>query len=114
MFLLYALTFGLAAAGYDKNLLRIVHLDGKQGKECGKDETAHKFDTVDMHYTGWVAKGPNLDEKSEKSFDSSRTRDQEFNVQLGKGNVIKGWDFGILGMCLGSQRRLLISPEYGY
>merc|ERR1719189_2787920 len=76
--------------------LRIFTLSGKQGKECTKEETAQKFDEVAMHYTGWVAKGDNLDEKDNK-FDSSVDRGQTFDVHIGKGRVIKGWDKGLVG-----------------
>ena len=47
-------------------------------------------------------------------FDSSYNRNQPFDVQIGVGKVIKGWDQGIVGMCVGEKRRLVIPPELGY
>ena len=47
-------------------------------------------------------------------FDSSYQRNQPFNVQIGVGKVVKGWDQGIVGMCVGEKRRLVIPPELGY
>ena len=41
-------------------------------------------------------------------------RNQPFNVQIGVGNVIQGWDQGIVGMCPGEKRQLVIPPELGY
>merc|ERR550534_1039482 len=104
---------GTEAAADPLKELRIFTLSGKQGKECEKANTAQKFDEVAMHYTGWVAKGDNLDEKGKK-FDSSRDRDSFFDVQIGKGRVIKGWDKGLVGMCVGAQRRMIIPSDMGY
>ncbi|XP_033252895.1 FK506-binding protein 2-like [Drosophila miranda] len=41
-------------------------------------------------------------------------RDQPFTFQLGAGQVIKGWDQGLLNMCVGEKRKLTIPPRLGY
>lgn len=46
-------------------------------------------------------------------FDSSEGRNP-LTFTLGSGQVIKGWDRGILGMCVGEVRKLQIPPELGY
>eukprot|EP01133_Synstelium_polycarpum_P015065 gene15065-17831_t len=64
-------------------------------------------DTLQMHYTGTLlADG--------SKFDSSVDRGQPFTFTLGKGQVIKGWDQGLLGMCVGEKRKLIIPPAMGY
>ena len=61
---------------------------------------------VRVHYTGWLTDG--------KKFDSSIDRGQPFAFQLGRGQVIKGWDQGVAGMKVGGVRKLTIPPSLGY
>ncbi|XP_013397713.1 peptidyl-prolyl cis-trans isomerase FKBP2-like [Lingula anatina] len=65
-----------------------------------------KGDTLHMHYTGKLEDGT--------EFDSSIPRGQPFVFTLGSGQVIKGWDQGLLGMCEGEKRKLVIPSDLGY
>ncbi|KAJ1427910.1 FKBP-type peptidyl-prolyl cis-trans isomerase domain [Sesbania bispinosa] len=47
-------------------------------------------------------------------FDSSFERNNPIEFELGSGQVIKGWDQGLLGMCLGEKRKLKIPAKLGY
>ncbi len=72
----------------------------------GSGAAAKNGDKVAVHYTGRL---PNGDK-----FDSSIDRGQPFVFTLGVGQVIKGWDMGVLGMKVGGKLRLTIPPELAY
>eukprot|EP00494_Astrolonche_serrata_P032720 UN32989 len=66
-----------------------------------------------MHYVG-IIDGTSEAGKKGKQFDSSRQRNRTFDFELGAGRVIKGWDQGLLDMCIGDKRTLIIPPALGY
>jgi FKBP-type peptidyl-prolyl cis-trans isomerase FkpA len=77
----------------------------------GDGVTAGKIAVV--QYTGWLYEAAAPDNKG-KQFDSSRTAGQPFRFPLGTGQVIKGWDQGVLGMKVGESRRLIIPADLAY
>ncbi|KAK6591268.1 FKBP-type peptidyl-prolyl cis-trans isomerase [Botrytis cinerea] len=73
-------------------------------------------DTVTIQYTGWLkdtTKGDTLESQKGNQFDSSVNRGP-FVVQIGVGQVIKGWDEGVTQMKLGEKATLDITPDYAY
>ncbi len=66
-----------------------------------------------VHYTGWLYEASAPDSKG-KQFDSSRSTGQPFRFPVGRGQVIKGWDQGVLGMKIGESRRLIIPADMAY
>jgi FKBP-type peptidyl-prolyl cis-trans isomerase len=79
----------------------------------GAGETATAGRPVAVHYTGWLYDAAAPDNKGRK-FDSSRDRGEAFQFHLGAGQVIQGWDLGVVGMKIGGHRRLVLPPELGY
>lgn len=63
-------------------------------------------DTVAVHYSGTLQNG--------QEFDNSRKRGEPFVFNVGGGQVIKGWDEGLVGMQVGGQRILVIPPDMAY
>ena len=77
-----------------------------QDEVVGVGDIAGAGNRVVVHYTGKFTEG--------KVFDSSVTRGEPFQFVLGAGQVIKGWDEGIVGMRVGGKRILTIPPSLGY
>jgi len=73
----------------------------------GEGEEARPGQQVSVHYVGvaW---------SSGSQFDASWDRGEAFDFALGKGQVIQGWDQGVVGMRIGGRRRLTIPPDLGY
>jgi peptidylprolyl isomerase len=76
--------------------------------KAGSGEAIKNGEKGSFHYTGWLEAF-----ESAKMFDTSRGK-APFSFQLGSGQVIPGWDKGLVGMQKGEIRRLTISPEMGY
>jgi peptidylprolyl isomerase len=72
----------------------------------GSGDSPKAGQTVTVHYTGRLTNGT--------KFDSSVDRGQPFQFVIGVGQVIKGWDEGVLSMKVGGKRRLTIPPDLGY
>ncbi|PAV57318.1 hypothetical protein WR25_13721 [Diploscapter pachys] len=106
---LFLFAFGLvllstAFANEEKKIDKLQIGIKQRAENC--EIKSKKGDVLHMHYTGTLLDGT--------EFDSSRTRNQEFVFTIGQGQVIKGWDQGLLNMCVGERRILTIPPHLGY
>lgn len=74
------------------------------------EKTPTPGQVVTVHYTGWLDDNG----KPGKKFDSSEDRGVPFKFVIGVGQVIAGWDEGVLSMRRDEERILIIPPQLGY
>ena len=73
----------------------------------GDGAEAKAGQTVDVHYVG-------VAHSSGEEFDASYNRGTPLQFRIGVGQVIQGWDQGLIGMKVGGRRRLTIPPDLAY
>ena len=73
----------------------------------GDGTEAQPGSTVLVHYVG-------IAHSTGEEFDASYNRGEPLQFRLGVGQVISGWDNGVLGMKVGGRRRLVIPPHQAY
>ena len=74
--------------------------------KVGTGASPEKGKKVTVHYTGTLTNGT--------KFDSSVDRGQPFSFVIGVGQVIKGWDEGVMSMKVGGKRKLMIPAALAY
>lgn len=72
----------------------------------GEGKAVQKGDTVSVHYAGRLQDGT--------EFDNSKKRGAPLDFKVGGGQVIQGWEEGLVGMRVGGERVLVIPPEMAY
>ena len=75
-------------------------------EKVGSGKPAMIGTNLKVHYTGWLVSG--------RKFGSSKDLGKPFEVVLGAGKMIKGWEQGLDGMREGGVRWLRVSPSMGY
>eukprot|EP00105_Crassostrea_gigas_P004193 XP_011417332.1 PREDICTED: FK506-binding protein 2 isoform X1 [Crassostrea gigas] len=96
--------FFVALVASEEGELKIDVLQTVEDDKCTRK--SKRLDMLSMHYVGTLEDGT--------KFDSSADHGQPFSFQLGIGQVIKGWDQGLLDMCIGEKRKLTIPSHLGY
>jgi len=101
------------SSGYDKSPFKgngkvVTTASGLKYEEMkvGTGPSPKAGQTVTVHYTGTLTDGT--------TFDSSRDKGQPFSFTIGQGQVIKGWDEGVMSMKVGGRRKLIVPAALGY
>ncbi len=90
------------AAGPSGKLEKLIIDDVR----VGSGDEVKKGDVVSVHYVGKLQNG--------QEFDNSQKRGEPFTFEVGAGNVIQGWEEGLLGMKVGGTRILVIPSDMAY
>lgn len=77
-----------------------------QDISTGEGDEVQSGDYITIHYKGWLENG--------KVFDSSYERGAPFKCRIGVGEVIAGWDMGVIGMKPKGKRKLTIPSQLAY
>jgi FKBP-type peptidyl-prolyl cis-trans isomerase FkpA len=80
---------------------------------AGSGTDAATGNVLTVQYTGWLYDPSKTDSKG-LQFETSRGSSTPFAFTLGAGQVIDGWDQGLVGMRVGGLRRLVIPPSLAY
>merc|ERR1719266_2939615 len=83
-----------------------LQVDITKMAQCDDSKRAGNGDKVTVHYGGFLMDGT--------KFDSSFDRRKPFTFELGVGQVIPGWDEGLLGVCPGDERHLVVPSNLAY
>ncbi|XP_008301178.1 peptidyl-prolyl cis-trans isomerase FKBP10 isoform X2 [Stegastes partitus] len=96
---------------YDVLLLDIWNEEDKVqirtlSRPAGCNRTTAASDFIRYHYNGTLLSG--------QAFDSSYSKNATYDTYLGQGDLIKGMDEGLLGMCVGERRVVIVPPFLAY
>ena len=76
-------------------------------KNADQGPTPKRGNTVTVHCTGFLAEG-------HKKFWSTKDDNRPFSFKIGEGQVIRGWDEGVMQMHVGETAELTLSGDYAY
>ncbi|PRQ31680.1 putative peptidylprolyl isomerase [Rosa chinensis] len=94
---------------FDKDNVEQMGVE-KQVLKAGTGPKLVAGQNVTVHCTGYGKDG----DLNQKFWSTKDPGQQPFTFKIGQGNVIKGWDEGVLGMQVGEVARLRCSPDYAY
>ncbi|KAK6028754.1 peptidyl-prolyl cis-trans isomerase, FKBP-type [Ostertagia ostertagi] len=98
LFLIFGL--GLCAFAQEKKLDKLQIGVKKRVEPC--EMKSRKGDVLHIQYVGRLPNGTEF------------TRNEDLVHKLGRGQVIRGWDQGLMDMCVGERRTLTVSPRWAY
>ena len=107
---------------FEIDLLRIIKGFKTEELRAGTGQEAQWLDVVKVRYTGWLKEGGkefenNYDKDAPYVFRIGGRKDEPLLIggrELKISPVIKGWEGGVVGMKVGSKRKIIIPAELGY
>ena len=112
LFVVPALLAAAALSACDDSPLTPAPAFAQTDLRVGTGAAAASGNTLTVHYTGWLFDGGRNDDKGIQF--ESNVGGTPFQFVLGMGQVIAGWDQGLMGIQAGGIRRLVIPPELAY
>ena len=112
LFIAPALLAAAALAACDDSPLTPAPAFAQTDLRVGTGAAAASGNTLTVHYTGWLFDGGRNDDKGIQF--ESNVGGTPLQFVLGAGQVIAGWDQGLMGIQAGGIRRLVIPPELAY
>lgn len=108
VFIIMAVSLAIPCLGAEKAKKTVTTPSGLKYTDIviGKGASPKAGKQVTVHYTGTLENGT--------KFDSSIDRNEPFTFIIGVGQVIQGWDEGVMSMKVGGKRKLIIPPKLGY
>jgi FKBP-type peptidyl-prolyl cis-trans isomerase FkpA len=112
--LVCAAVFALTASACSENLTSPTTAAefSQTDLRVGTGAEAVAGNEITVHYTGWFYDSTRPDKKGVQ-FETSAGQ-EPFTFILGAGQVIRGWDQGLVGIRVGGLRQLVLPPEYAY
>ena len=82
--------------------------------QCSDTDRVKKGDKVSIHYVGKIDTSSQNGKRGQQFANTRELGEGPFDFQIGSGRVIKGWDVGLLGLCVGSKATLVVPPSLAY
>lgn len=82
--------------------------------DCGSGPEAERGFSATVNYTAWIEGPDPFDDTDGEAYTFDDTDGEPYTFRLGSGQVVSGWDQGLVGMQVGGVRELVVPTELAY